>query len=422
MENKDFDAGLLKRMEADCVGCGVCAAICPSGGVRMRLNQEGYFTAAFTEDCIRCGRCAAICPARKRLVCRDAKRAAQVWYAFNRDDGTRYVSSSGGVSSALAETALEMGYRVIGAAYDTESHRVRHILIEDKRELARIIGSKYLPSDTVSAFQRIGGLSKAAVFGTPCQIQALRKAFPKKDMLLVDFRCFGPANYRLWDKYLAYIRTINDSGIQAVNMRSKFDNWLRWGMEIRFSNGGVYRKNKLRDPFCLCFNELQFGVWEKCAACNTLLERSYADIRMEDAWNLLQFASGRDMRMGASQVNVYTEKGEAFWREAQGRLKCRQVDLKYADHFGQRAPFKKEPYERLTFTDTPLESVIRDYDRRRSPLARLYEAGCNLLLYNRFLYLQAKNAVKFFRKLRRKGTGRIGAKWKSENQTPADRL
>lgn len=52
--------------EETCKGCGLCAASCPKGIVRLseRLNKKGYHPAecAEPEKCIGCAFCARMCP------------------------------------------------------------------------------------------------------------------------------------------------------------------------------------------------------------------------------------------------------------------------------------------------------------------------------------------------------------------------
>ena len=396
------------RMREKCVGCGVCAAICPAGAVQMRLDREGYFSVRVRDGCVSCGKCVRVCPAGDFAGdYSEPQDARSVLLGYHKDDGVRFAASSGGIAPAIAESALEQGYAVLGATYDTADDTVKHIVIQEKKDIEKITGSKYLPSNPVSAFRQLADLSKAVVFGTPCQIKALREAFPEKDLLLVDFRCFGPVSYHLWAKYLNYIRGINNSGIERINSRSKFKGWLLWGVEIHFRDGGVYRKNKLKDPFGQCFSGMECGVREKCLNCIELKKHSYADIRMEDAWGLLKYVSGKGIKLGASQITIYTDKGEAFWNTVADKVEAKAVDLSYAEHYDQyqKRYFNTELYEQLVFSDTPIETIIQSYRQRQSLPRKCYDSVCNLLLYSRFLYLQAKNLARLIRKLKSEKKG-----------------
>ena len=53
----------------ECVGCGVCAIVCPKNAIRMELNEKGYFSAYIRTDlCINCGKCEQAYPPSDILV------------------------------------------------------------------------------------------------------------------------------------------------------------------------------------------------------------------------------------------------------------------------------------------------------------------------------------------------------------------
>ena len=47
-----------------CYGCGVCAALCPAGAIRMlRERGEALWAVIDGEKCTDCGACRQVCPA-----------------------------------------------------------------------------------------------------------------------------------------------------------------------------------------------------------------------------------------------------------------------------------------------------------------------------------------------------------------------
>jgi ferredoxin len=54
----------LPRVDVDrCIGCGGCAAVCPSRLIRVTdLDQHTRALTFLYERCIYCGRCAEVCP------------------------------------------------------------------------------------------------------------------------------------------------------------------------------------------------------------------------------------------------------------------------------------------------------------------------------------------------------------------------
>ena len=46
-----------------CIGCGVCAAICPESVLQMRFNHVGEYNPFEDKKCIKeCGLCLKVCP------------------------------------------------------------------------------------------------------------------------------------------------------------------------------------------------------------------------------------------------------------------------------------------------------------------------------------------------------------------------
>lgn len=393
----------IKICIGECTGCGVCAAICPKKAVSMMLNEKGYFSAHIRDDlCIKCGKCFQVCPIRVKLSGKLLHPAQSIYYAYHNNKKIRYQSSSGGIATAIASSAIEHGYVVIGAAYCFKDNKVHHVIIKNIEELVKITGSKYLPSDTVDAFSKIKNLDKIMVIGTPCQICALRLAYPDKDMLMVDFRCFGPVDYNLWDRYLKYLNKINDSGIKKINFRAKNNNWLIWGIEVEFCDGNIYKKNKLKDPFGVCFSGEGYAL-ENCLKCRKFKQNSYADIRLEDAWNLLDYVDDDALRFGASQVTIYSNKGIKFWHLCKSNIFSKSVPIKYDIHSNPELHFNRRLFDLiLSNKEKALDEIVYEYRKGISFYKKVYVLLCNFLLYNRRMYTLAKKIMKRIRKFRRK--------------------
>lgn len=390
---------IMNRIEpTECRGCGVCTAVCPVNAIEIKLDKHGFYRATVDVDtCIECGKCSKVCSVLNSEG--SGQKAQKVYYAHNRAHEKRVQSSSGGVVGALVKTALDEGYVIVGAAYDYDSNRVRHITVSSEEEYyEKIAGSKYIPSYTVDTFRKITDMNKLLVIGAPCQIQALKAAHPDKDMLTIDFRCYGVCGYTLWDKYIQDIRKNYPWKIKSINSRSKRSSWLKWGIEIEFENGKKYFKPKTKDCFGKIFSGFEHAG-EHCLKCNLSAEASYADIRVEDGWQLSEYLSNDDYKYGASQATIMSDDGKELWDKAAKYLCCKDVGLKHAEHGCQKHSAKKYLNELILSPNTEIDDIIKKYSRTIPFGKRFFNFFCNLLFEVPTIYFAAKRVYRKIRKI-----------------------
>lgn len=180
-----------------CTGCGACTSVCEQKALNLIPGKEGFYRPLVdTDKCISCGLCEKVCPVLNSVKTVVTSATPLVYAAWNKDEKVRAESSSGGVFSALAETVLEMGGIVCGAAYANDMS-VSHIRIEKKSDLSKLRLSKYVQSYIGDAFREVKEYAKqgkTVLFcGTPCQAAGLRN-FLRKDypnIICCDFICHG---------------------------------------------------------------------------------------------------------------------------------------------------------------------------------------------------------------------------------------
>ena len=381
----------------ECRGCGVCAAVCPADAIKVALDERGFYRAFVKSDkCIGCGKCAKICSAVNKN--RSSQTARKVFYAYNTDRRRRIQSSSGGIVGVLVKAALDDGYRVIGASYDYDTNRVRHIEVSSEEEYyEKVAGSKYIPSHTVDAFKSIAQMDRVLVIGTPCQICALKAAYPQKDMLAIDFRCYGVCGYALWDKYIQSIGKRYPAKISYINSRSKAYSWLKWGVEINFEDGSRYFKPKTADNFGRIFSGLEYAG-EHCLKCTMSAEPSFADIRVEDGWQISECLTRDDYKAGASQVTLMSGEGERLWTEAAEYIHSVDVGLGHAIHGCIKHPPKEYLNELILSPDMEIEDVIAKCNKTIPVTTKIFNFLCNLLFDVPTVYFIVK---RIYRKIRR---------------------
>jgi len=66
--------------ETKCIGCGLCASLCPSNAIELLLKDEGRKAHVISASCKGCGLCGASCPQQAITMqhFRDLEIAAQI--------------------------------------------------------------------------------------------------------------------------------------------------------------------------------------------------------------------------------------------------------------------------------------------------------------------------------------------------------
>ena len=182
----------------NCSSCGACASICANNAISMKLDREGFYRPTIdTSKCIKCGLCERTCPWTNNVINPNlASKIPQTLAAFAKDESIRLKSSSGGIFTVLAQKILNEGGVVAGVAQITPT-RFGHIIIDNKTDLSKLRGSKYVQADVGFVYREIRSLLKSGrkvlFSGTPCQVAGLRNYLAKDDpnLLLIDFICHG---------------------------------------------------------------------------------------------------------------------------------------------------------------------------------------------------------------------------------------
>ena len=136
----------------NCTGCSACMNSCPKNAIRMEYSREGFlYPKIDTDKCINCNLCKKICPVLNTSK-NISKNSCYVGYIKN--DKVIMNSSSGGIFYVLANNILENNGIVIGAAFD-KKNKLQHIAIEEKKEINKLMGSKYIQSNLNNIYSYI---------------------------------------------------------------------------------------------------------------------------------------------------------------------------------------------------------------------------------------------------------------------------
>lgn len=276
----------------------------------MTENHEGFFVPQVDADkCIDCGLCLRACPALNE---KRQNSTEPECYAAQADDKIRAVSSSGGVFTPLAEAIIDRGGYVCGAAF-REDWTVHHIIIDNKVDLAKLRGSKYVQSDTEDCYKRIKSLlreGKWVLFsGTPCQVAGLYSYLGKEydTLVTVDIFCHGAPSPGVWKRYLR--ENYRHKDIANINFRDKTA--IGWSC----SHVTVTLKDGTRN---VCNNYTKWFhssviLRKSCANCKFNKLPRPADITLGDWWGISKVNPALNDGKGLSNVLINSDKGRALY-------------------------------------------------------------------------------------------------------------
>lgn len=377
---------LLKSGE-DCCGCAACADACPHGAVAMKADAEGFLCPEIdAARCVGCGLCRQACAFGGFPVRRGGPK---VYAAVCREEALRCGSSSGGVFAALARAVLREGGVVFGAAlsFDEAGASVRHVMVREERELARIQGSKYVQSDAGGAYRQAKEQLEAGKYvlfsGTPCHIAGLYGYLggPRKRLLTVDVVCRGVPSARLFADYLSTCERRLRAGITGYRFRDEHGG-KNQTIELRLGDGA-------RRTVCLPGGRNAYiGAYLRgdtlrpsCLRCPYAARERLGDITLGDYWGV-RAAHGSALRRagmpegGVSLVIVNSGAGSAWFERIRGGLCVIKSDIEKAARGNEplRRPCKAgrhraEMREALRLRGYP--GLERQYRRTMSPRERL---------------------------------------------------
>lgn len=298
-----------------CFGCRNCEKICNQKAIKITDNEEGFLYPIIDNLlCNNCRLCETVCPTinySKTLNLRDTQK---IYAGYTYDLNQRCTSSSGGIFATIADYILENGGVVIGACF-TEDFHLYHIVINNKRDLDRLKGSKYFQSDLTSVFEEIlENLKKDKLVyfcGTPCQVSAL-KLFLKKDynnLITSDLICHGVPSKLYFYEYKSFLEKKYRGKLQKFQFR----NYKGWGeletFHIKTKKRILIKKQpQYCSPFLTGF--LSGALFrEVCYSCVFSNGTRCGDITLGDFWGI-QKISNLDYEKGCSAILVNTQKGQ----------------------------------------------------------------------------------------------------------------
>lgn len=313
----------------ECVGCGACYGACPVHAIEMKADKEGFFYPIVNENsCIQCNLCEKICPVKTNAL-KENTPIADAFALKNSDEKIREKSSSGGVFFELSNFILNHGGCVYGVAFD-ENFLTQHIFVQDKEDIPRIMGSKYLQSPGFNCFaeikQRLKNDEKVLFSGTPCQISGL-KAFLRSDydnLYCVEICCHAVPSPKAW---LMYLKQFSNLNVDSISFRSKSFGWNHYGLLIKNVDGNVIvDEPKEKNLYMRGFLSSLFDR-PSCSKCPQKPFKSSADAVIGDFWGVDIQNSDFNDNKGVSLFIPLTKKGAELFSAVKECFVYRGIDV-----------------------------------------------------------------------------------------------
>lgn len=306
-----------------CTGCGACANSCPTDALQLRPDGgEGFYRPVIDPfRCINCLKCERTCPVLNPVL--SFEESDLVFAAWHRDPEIRRLSSSGGAFSALAQSVLDEGGSVIGAAY-TEDLHLKHMIVESSEGLIRLRASKYFQSEIGLVFreaeQRLKAGRQVLFCGTPCQVAGFRAFLGEKtygNLVLVDFICHGVPSPSFFQKYIQWLSD-KYGNITDYRFRDKKKGW-KDSLRVIMTTNKLHTLKGKDDCFWVAFNNNNNNLQESCYDCRFLGTRRNSDITISDFWRVgrqIPFGHKKEIPKGVSMVMVNTPVGTALFKRS----------------------------------------------------------------------------------------------------------
>ena len=342
----------MNNIPKDCCGCEACSQVCPKHCITMQLDKEGFlYPVVDKTDCIDCHLCKKVCPVINR---NEPNLPIEVCVATSNDENVRLNSSSGGIFTALAERVIEAGGVVFGAMFDGDWN-VIHGYVEEKAELERLRGSKYVQSHIGNSYREAEQFLKQGrqvlFSGTPCQIAGLRRFLRKQyeNLLMVDVICHGVPSPGVWKRYLreevarqcdpkntVLPRPIHgrDAHIEGISFRDKTLGWEKFSFALVLSTtdgrGEKFsfcsRSHLHENPFLKGFIADLF-LRPSCYHCAVKNFSSGSDLTLADGWGIWNYKPEWDDDKGTSCVVVLSEKGKQWLKKADIKIEADDIKI-----------------------------------------------------------------------------------------------
>lgn len=351
---------ISKVSKEKCCGCGACES-CPIQAIKLEEDIYGFrYPSVEEKKCVDCGMCLNVCPSLNQS---DSCKGQTAYAARSCDKEVLKTSASGGLSYVIGKWMIEKGGVVCGAAWQ-EDLSVKHIIVDNVKDLNKLQGSKYVQSQCDGIYKQIAELLKndcpVLFTGTPCQVAAVKAYVGKKaeHLYTIDLICHGVPNQKMFREYLNIVGKKHSGQVASFSFRNKEKGWGTIGKVDIKTEKKMFSLPIYKTEQSYYYYYLQgFLSRLSCYQCNFANRNRVGDITLGDYWGIGNIhPEFGNTSQGISLMICNTEKGHDIVNQLEN-IELVKTDLDMACKYNGQ----------LVLPQT--------YDEKREGLMQLYADG-----------------------------------------------
>lgn len=334
-----------------CIGCGVCAGVCPRENLVMGWNNYGTYEPSDGNKCSSgCELCLKICPFQDREENEDTIASRlfgsqseirydsrlgyylQSWVGYVERGDYRVSGASGGVATWFLDKLMDSGYvdRVVCVTPTADPACLfRFECFDNSEGVRRSSKSAYYPVEMSEVLKEIVRTNaRYACIGLPCFVKALRLAgqhiptLSKRIVINAGLVC-GQLKSRYFAEILARRVGLNAELLKSVSFREKDHNRSAAELLFEASDGQKIGRLAWSEGYGETWTTGQFKI-RACMFCDDVFAET-ADVVFMDAWLPRYIEDGR----GTSIVVARSEQAKRILDEGikSGELTISPIDV-----------------------------------------------------------------------------------------------